>query len=126
MAESLIKQCERYNFDVYVVHLAVYMNSNYELPQANTLQDINEIERQAFKDMMSSMPPSAANDYLLKIKRNLLVEFAKKLNCSVIFTAETTNTLAVNLLSNLAIGRGSQVQYDIVSIFPSTCTFLKS
>lgn len=113
LAESLIRQCERYNFDVYVVHLAVYMNSNYELPQANTLQDCNDNERQAFKDMMNSMPPSAANDYLLKIKRNLLVEFAKKLNCSVIFTAETTNTLAVNLLSNLAIGRGSQVQYDI-------------
>ncbi|KAH9636537.1 hypothetical protein HF086_014798 [Spodoptera exigua] len=113
LAESIIKQCQTYKIDVFVVHQAVYINSKYELPEANTLQKICESERRDFKDLMNSMPPSAANDFLLKIKRILLVEFAKKINCSVVFTAETTNTLAVNLLTNLAIGRGSQVQYDV-------------
>ncbi|XP_026731275.1 cytoplasmic tRNA 2-thiolation protein 2 [Trichoplusia ni] len=59
------------------------------------------------------MPATAANDYLLKIKRDLFLKYAKKLNCTAIFTAETTNTLAINLLCNIAIGRGSQVQNDV-------------
>lgn len=91
------------------------MNSNYQLPEANCIPEVEEKERKAFHDMINSMTPSAATDFLLKIKRNLLVEYAKQLKCYTVFTAETTNTLAINLLSNLAIGRGSQVQNDIVS-----------
>lgn len=91
------------------------MNTNFQLPEANCIPDVEENETKAFHDMFSSMPPSAATDFLLKIKRTLLVECAKQLKCNTVFTAETTNTLAVNLLSNLALGRGSQVQNDIVS-----------
>ncbi|KPI94851.1 Cytoplasmic tRNA 2-thiolation protein 2 [Papilio xuthus] len=49
----------------------------------------------------------------MKIKHDTFRRVAKECQCNFIFTAETTTTLAVNLLSNLAIGRGSQVEYDI-------------
>lgn len=116
LAESIIKQCQKYHFNVYIVHLAVYMNTNFILPELNCIPDIEENDAIAFCNMLNSMPPSAATDYLLKIKRNLLVEYAKLLKCNAVFTAETTNTLAINLLTNLVVGRGSQVQNDIVSI----------
>ncbi|KAJ8712941.1 hypothetical protein PYW08_008245 [Mythimna loreyi] len=113
LAESIIAQCQKYNFDVYVVHLAAYMSPNCQLPEPNCIPDVEENETRAFHDMLNSMPPSAATDFLLKIKRSLLVQYAKLLKCNVVFTAQTTNTLAINFLSNLAVGRGSQLQNDI-------------
>lgn len=98
-----------------MVHLSEYMNTNIELPEPNCTPDIDETVLREFHNMMTSMPPTAANDFLLKVKRNLFVKLAKQLKCNAIFTAETTTTLATNLLCNLAIGRGSQVQNDIVS-----------
>lgn len=52
----------------------------------------------------------------MKIKRNLFLRAADELNCKIIFTAESTTQLAKRLLTNLALGRGSQVENDIVSI----------
>lgn len=69
-----------------------------------------------FEALINSMPVSSQKDFMQKVKRNLFVNYAKKLNCNFIFTAETSGTLAINLLSSLCNGRGSQVQHDIVSI----------
>uniref|UniRef100_A0A2A4JZ41 Cytoplasmic tRNA 2-thiolation protein 2 n=1 Tax=Heliothis virescens TaxID=7102 RepID=A0A2A4JZ41_HELVI len=112
-AEAVIRQCKKYNFNVYIIHLAEYMNLNFDVPEPNCIPEAEEKKVKSFHDMLNSMPATAAKDFLLKVKRNLLVEFAKKVQCRIIFTAETTNTLAINLLTNLATGRGSQVQNDI-------------
>lgn len=69
-----------------------------------------------FSNFINKMPSTISNDLYPKIKRSLFIRYAKLLGCSFVFTAETTTTLASNLLSNLALGRGSQVQNDVVSI----------
>lgn len=74
----------------------------------------NELNEE-FQAILKSMPSTACNDFMNKVKRSLFIRYAQLLDCKYVFTAETTSTLAVNLLSNLASGRGSQVENDIVS-----------
>lgn len=100
---------------MYVIHLYDYLNQYPALPKANHITNVNNEADIQFGAMINNMPPTAANDFLLRIKRTLFVKYAKILECNIVFTAETTNTLATNLLCNLAAGRGSQVQNDIVS-----------
>lgn len=69
------------------------------------------------KIILSNVPPSIGQDVVAKMKQNVFVKVSKGLDCKSIFTAETTTTLATKLLSNIAIGRGSQIENDIVSIF---------
>lgn len=49
-------------------------------------------------------------------RRNMLLEVAKKLNCKFIFTPELSVDIASHLLTNIALGRGSQVPEDTVCI----------
>ncbi|XP_021188867.3 cytoplasmic tRNA 2-thiolation protein 2-A [Helicoverpa armigera] len=112
-AQAVIKQCNKYNINVYIIHLAEYMDLKFDIPKPNCIPETEEKKVKSFHDMLNSMPITAAKDLLLKVKRNLLVEFAKKVKCRIVFTGETTNTLAINLLTNLATGRGAQVQDDI-------------
>lgn len=112
-AKSILEQCRKYNFDVYIMHLSDYLNKSHQLPKVNCIPQVNlEVVRE-FQKMLKSMPPTAANDFLIKIKRDLFITFAKLLHYKYVFTAETTNTLAINLLCNIAVGRGSQIQNDI-------------
>ncbi|XP_063548664.1 cytoplasmic tRNA 2-thiolation protein 2-A [Cydia strobilella] len=112
-ANIIINQCKQYDFQIYVIHLSEYVQAHTNLPEANCVlatANKNEVEFQA---MLSSMPVTVRNDYFMKIRSNLLVRVAEQLQCNYIFTAETTATLAINLLSNLTMGRGAQVQDDV-------------
>lgn len=97
-----------------MVHLSDYLNTSCQLPEINCLPEVNCDVVNQFQSMLKSMPPTSMNDFLLKIRRTLFIKYAKLLQCNIVFTAETSNTLAINLLCNLAVGRGSQVQNDIV------------
>ncbi|XP_053609297.1 cytoplasmic tRNA 2-thiolation protein 2 [Plodia interpunctella] len=113
IASSIIEICQTYGFDVYISNISDYLNSDSTLPDVNTIQENNINEIMRFQKILNSMPPTAQNDFLVKVKRKLFIKFAKKLECKFIFTAETTTTLAIHLLSNIATGRGSQIQNDI-------------
>lgn len=41
---------------------------------------------------------------------------AKQLNCRVVFTPEISVDVAVKMLSNLSLGRGSHLSLDVVRI----------
>ncbi|XP_047984784.1 cytoplasmic tRNA 2-thiolation protein 2 [Leguminivora glycinivorella] len=110
-AVAVINQCKQYDFQVYTIHLSEYVQSHTTLPEPNCVpKNKNEMELQA---LLSSMSVTVGNDFFMKIKTNLFIRVAKQLQCNYIFTAETTATLAINLLSNLTMGRGEQVQDDV-------------
>ncbi|CAB3239971.1 unnamed protein product [Arctia plantaginis] len=111
--DFILEQCKKYNFNVYMVHLSDYLNTSCQLPEQNCIPEVNCDVANQFHSMQNSMPPTARNDLLLTIKRTLFIKYAKLLQCNIVFTAETSNTLAIKLLCNLAVGRGSQVQNDI-------------
>lgn len=113
--ESLLKLCRLYNFDIYIVHISDYITPNKQLPDVNTILEEDQDKNEKFQSILKNMPATACYDFVKKVKRSLFIKYAKLLHCKFVFTAETTTGLAINLLSNLAIGRGSQVQNDVVS-----------
>uniref|UniRef100_A0A146LLP1 Cytoplasmic tRNA 2-thiolation protein 2 n=1 Tax=Lygus hesperus TaxID=30085 RepID=A0A146LLP1_LYGHE len=56
---------------------------------------------------------TSVNDLLGKLRYNLLYISAKKLNCNKLFLAETSDHLAVSIISNVALGRGAQLPFDV-------------
>lgn len=116
IANALIKQCNHYDFNLYIGHISEYLLKNNNVQEINTLPQENNTLINKFNDLLSSMSVSSRNDFLSKVHRDMYVHFAKLLQCKYIFSGETLGTLASNLLTNLTIGRGSQVQYDVVSI----------
>lgn len=118
VAEFVINQCNSYKFSVYIVNF-----NKFYFQKSNTLPDVNSLSETStdcelktkLQNVLSKVTPTSSNDIETKIKHDTFRRVAKECQCNFIFTAETTTTLAVNLLSNLAIGRGSQVEHDIVS-----------
>lgn len=118
VAEFVINQCNSYKFSVYIVNF-----NKFCFQKSNTLPDVNSLSETStdcelktkLQNVLSKVTPTSSNDIETKIKHDTFRRVAKECQCNFIFTAETTTTLAVNLLSNLAIGRGSQVEHDIVS-----------
>ncbi|KAJ2947861.1 hypothetical protein O0L34_g9650 [Tuta absoluta] len=111
-AENVMKQCAKYNFDVNLVHIPQYMEENPQL-SANTIPSLSSDTEQQFNLLMNGLSNTTSNDLLLKIQRNLFIKCAENFHCNFIFTGETTSTLAIKLLSNLALGRGSHVEHDV-------------
>ncbi|XP_014261572.1 cytoplasmic tRNA 2-thiolation protein 2 [Cimex lectularius] len=56
---------------------------------------------------------TAKIDLLVKAKNDVLVKAARWLQCNKIFLADTSDHIAVNVISNVSLGRGSQLVSDI-------------
>ncbi|CAG9796620.1 unnamed protein product [Diatraea saccharalis] len=113
VARSIITACNKKKHDIYLCHISEYLLAKKNKPIMNDIPIINKEADTKFRNLLNDMSSSTKNDYLIKIKRELFIWYAKELLCNIIFTAETSSTLAVNLISNLSLGRGSQVQHDI-------------
>lgn len=95
--------CNKYGFSVKVLNMKEYLkNNNVENKMSDCLSKNN-------------YPSSIKYDIEKNLKRYIFLQVAKELNCRIIFTAETNTSLAKKLLSNISIGRGSQVEHDTVS-----------
>lgn len=105
VAENIIKQCKNYDFNVYVVNTTDTNNSL----EINTIPTIN-LEANKYLTLLNGATPTAYNDLFTKTERLIYIKYAKLLQCNFIFTAETTYTLASNLLCSISVGRGSQVE----------------
>lgn len=115
-AQKIIDQCRKQNFNIHIAQISEYMKPSSELLEPCCIPSKNIKLDEEFSNFINKMPSTISNDLYPKIKRSLFIRYAKLLGCSFVFTAETTTTLASNLLSNLVLGRGSQVQNDVVSI----------
>jgi hypothetical protein len=116
VARNIIKQCnDKYECNIHLSHISEYTEPKKIKMQINSIPEIDKNRQMQLERLLNKMQETTKNDFLSKIKRELFISCAKELNCNYIFTAETTPKLALNLLSNLSLGRGSQVQYDVVS-----------
>lgn len=129
ITNTLIEKCRHYKFHMYAAHISEYVLKNTEIVEVNTIPPVNSKAKREFEALIENMPISSKDDFLMKVLRELFIRYAKILKCSYVFTAETSDTLAMNLLLNISNGRGSQVQHDIVSKKHVYCyynfTFLK-
>nr|XP_026493721.1 cytoplasmic tRNA 2-thiolation protein 2 [Vanessa tameamea] len=110
ISKVIVEQCKNYNFNITLVNIDEYFNKNI-LCNDNTMK--NHYQPSISKNILLNIPTSISEDVLTKMKQNIFIKIAKQLKCRIVFTAETTTLLATRLLSNIAIGRGSQVENDI-------------
>lgn len=118
-AQKIVDQCRKLNFNIHIAHISEYMKPISELLESCHFPSKNIKLEEEFSNYVNKMPSTIHNDLYPKIKRSLFIRYAKLLGCNFVFTAETTTTMASKLLSNLALGRGSQVQNDVVSVITS-------
>lgn len=112
-AESVLNKCKQYGLDLYIIPVWDCIKTDLTLPAMNCIPPVSKEALEKFNARWQRCPSTSWNDMIVKLKRNILIKVANALQCNYILTAETTTTLASNLLSNLAMGRGSQIEHDI-------------
>ncbi|XP_034946508.1 cytoplasmic tRNA 2-thiolation protein 2 [Chelonus insularis] len=64
--------------------------------------------------ILNKLPSKTSKiDFIKKLKNQLMLVAAKKLNCTKIFVGDDLHSLAVDILSNVSLGRGSQLSSDV-------------
>lgn len=114
LAKDVIKRCCSYDLKVVVINLLAVEDGELLKEYSDCVSIFNCNILQETKGILFQMSPTVKTDYLSKVKKKILIEYAEKFHCNYIFTAETAVTLASNMLSNIVVGRGSQVEHDIV------------
>ncbi|CAH2102555.1 unnamed protein product [Euphydryas editha] len=108
ISNSIIEQCKSYGFPLTITNINEY-NKNFFSNKEET-ESQNSYNS---KSILSNVTSSIHRDVMMKIKQNIFLKISKELDCNTVFTAETTTSLATKLLSNIVIGRGSQIENDI-------------
>lgn len=71
-------------------------------------------ERSRLEELFSGMKDCTAKQSMLRhLKRKLLMRIAKENRFGKLFTSECSTSLAINLLSGIATGRGMQIPSDV-------------
>lgn len=88
------------------------MTENVQLSNDNLA--IDQLETQLKQLISTTNTQTARRSMLKKLKKNLLLQCSKILDCSHVLLAETATTLAANLLASVAFGSGPHISSDIV------------
>uniref|UniRef100_A0A1B6KH68 Cytoplasmic tRNA 2-thiolation protein 2 n=1 Tax=Graphocephala atropunctata TaxID=36148 RepID=A0A1B6KH68_9HEMI len=113
ISESVDGILQTFSYPVYKVPLELAIESeevveNFINGGSNLIETSNLCALfESISDITSKM------DLLCKLRYNLLIQVAKALGCNKMFTAETADDLAVRLMTNVSLGRGSQLPYDV-------------
>lgn len=106
-------QIESLGFQGYVTSLSECLNADsdvnvYKLDNytCEDNDDLNNLFDQLTND-------TAKQDLLKKLRHRLIASVAKKLECGKVFLGNDATNLAVDILSNVAVGRGAQLAVDV-------------
>ncbi|XP_050398297.2 cytoplasmic tRNA 2-thiolation protein 2-A [Patella vulgata] len=124
--ENLMKICERIKttgYQGYISSIEQGLNISgltpdspplyIQLDEQDKLMSHCQHKMAEFTDVLSSMKSlTAKEDFIKTLRTQLILSIAKQMGYSKIMTADTNSRLAVNILSDIAQGRGSQVSYE--------------
>uniref|UniRef100_A0A1B6JV90 Cytoplasmic tRNA 2-thiolation protein 2 n=1 Tax=Homalodisca liturata TaxID=320908 RepID=A0A1B6JV90_9HEMI len=110
---SVDELLQMFNFPVYKVPLELSIESE-EVVENCLNGGIHSHNTSNLCDLFNSISDTTSKmDLLSKLRYNLLIQVAKVLGCNKMFTAETADDLAVKLMTNVSLGRGAQLPYDV-------------
>nr|CAH7720940.1 unnamed protein product [Callosobruchus chinensis] len=115
MTEQIKEVITALNFDVFLVSLAQYatnIGSTDKLIYSGELPISESDKDELFKNLQTHTSDTNKTELMSIIKRNLLMEVAKHLDCKYIFTSEISMDITTNLLKNVSLGRGSQIPLE--------------
>ncbi|CAH1724926.1 unnamed protein product [Aphis gossypii] len=109
--EDKIKELfEKYGLTYHVVKFAAAVYSDNCLNEERYIDQYNDKLKNIFNSLSDL---TLKEDMLMKLRKYAITKLAELLKCTRIMTAENEHKLSIRLLSNVALGRGSQTSLDI-------------
>lgn len=109
--QQLVRQ-----FDIPSFYISLASIDGVSLP-IDSVSHLNEAQLSSEQKCISSLAAigslSSRQDYVHCIRDKLMRKVADHLQCPFVFTSEICPELAIKLLSNIALGRGSSVAQDV-------------
>ncbi|CAF4792259.1 unnamed protein product [Pieris macdunnoughi] len=109
----IMNQCKKYNVDLISMNISSMITEYKNDNEADTTVKSNNFRMPTINNFVNKISPSAEKDFLSRIRQKVFYKMAKDLECNSIFTSETNTKLSAKLLSNIVMGRGSQIENDI-------------
>ncbi|XP_026283226.1 cytoplasmic tRNA 2-thiolation protein 2 isoform X1 [Frankliniella occidentalis] len=108
---------EQYGFKSYYTTLASIFEETgskcFPLVKDSTLK-IKENSEEELKNLFLNVKSlTAREDLLRQLRRKIFLQSAKELDCCKVFTANTSTDLAIHILTDVSLGRGSQMHHDV-------------
>ncbi|XP_055702725.1 cytoplasmic tRNA 2-thiolation protein 2 [Phlebotomus papatasi] len=100
------------------IHFISLAGSSSDPESITTNRDAFIAQFKLNKEMLSKFREEFSNqstweDFLVQRKKNLIRKAAKYLNCNHVFLPDITTDLAADVLSNVILGRGASVAFDV-------------
>ncbi|CAG9770253.1 unnamed protein product [Ceutorhynchus assimilis] len=112
MITRAIAEAEKLKFKMHLVSFAESIMKDDVTIYLNHL-NLNDNDGDAINNKFATKINNTNKKEVSNIlRRNILLSIAKKLSCKFIFTPELSVDIAANLLTNISLGRGSQVPVD--------------
>ncbi|KAF7414622.1 hypothetical protein HZH68_003111 [Vespula germanica] len=115
MLDTISKQVKMFGFVGYTASLQESLREN-DVPNIY-LMDAPEVvidESDVISNMLNNLADDSAREELLRqLRHRLLILAARKLECNKVFVADCATNIAVNILSDISLGRGAQLSPDI-------------
>ncbi|CAH1982066.1 unnamed protein product [Acanthoscelides obtectus] len=115
--EQANKVIGEFHFDLFLVSLAQYAGNTGSIDklicQASEVLPISENdEHELFRNVQPNTSVTNKKELISILKRNLLIEVAKHLDCKFIFTNEISQDIAINLLTNVSLACGNRIPIE--------------
>ncbi|XP_022161216.1 cytoplasmic tRNA 2-thiolation protein 2 isoform X1 [Myzus persicae] len=101
---------EKYGLTYHIVKFAAAVYSDNCLNEDTNIDQHNDKLKNIFNNLSDL---TLKEDMLMKLRKRAITKLADLLKCTRIMTAENEHKLSIRLLSNVALGRGSQISLDI-------------
>ncbi|KAH0534459.1 cytoplasmic tRNA 2-thiolation protein 2 [Cotesia glomerata] len=117
--DSIITLIKSFGFPGYVTSLSEIYNPELKIKSIHNIDEINynycqQASEESLKNLFQALTNKTAKQELLKkLRLTLLASVARNLQCSKVFLADSATSLAVDILSNVAVGRGAQLSLDV-------------
>ncbi|XKL59694.1 hypothetical protein PGB90_000710 [Kerria lacca] len=114
---KIMKALKNSGFKYYITKLSSIYD-NYTFQDINDVNDIsclkeNESDNKLLSLFHNIQSDTSKTDFLLRLRYQIQFKIARILNYNKIFTAENTTDLSIRVLSNISLGRGLQVSFDV-------------
>jgi len=101
---------EKYDLPYHIVSFATVLYADDCLNNDTNIDHYNGKLQNVFNNILDL---TLKEDMLMKLRKHAIIKLARLFKCTRILTAENEHKLSIRLLSNVALGRGSQIALDI-------------
>ncbi|KAK0074620.1 hypothetical protein PV326_012288, partial [Microctonus aethiopoides] len=110
-------QIQPLEFETFVASLAVSLDQNnfaeIEKIQNYLILDNDKNDKQLIEFFNNLTSETSKEDLLKKLRLKVIVHAAKLLGCNKIFFADDSTSLSICILTNVSLGRGAQLSWDV-------------